>query len=106
MNPGILFEHRANVKKGDFDDAMRRGYRGVVVIGSNFYEVCFFDMATARFEIETNRLFAQAGLIIIPEMSFENMNRTVNYLHDQGYFLGSLKPHHAEEYGNYKEAEL
>jgi len=90
--------------EGGFDEreafeARARGHRShvcVVLSGGERYAVAFYDPVRLQQDLEEetaagHACIADPGMIVLPEITLEHMQRAVEQLVDQGYF-DSLRP--------------
>jgi len=78
------------------NDARDRGWLGSVSVRTSpdaTYKVTFYDTVRLpqdlEYEVETGRMcIAEPGLIVLPEITLENMEKAVHHLAGEGYFAG------------------
>lgn len=101
----IELEQARLIFEGGFDDldaynALGAGYRGAVVVelddGSR-HSIVFYDAVRLQQDLaEEAKLgtpfIAEHRMIVLTEVSLENMKAAVNHLHRAGYFARNGKP--------------
>jgi hypothetical protein len=76
------------------NDARDRGwlpYASVRTAPDATYKVTFYDAVRLAQDLESEPFIADPGLIVLPEITLENMENAVQRLVESGYFDG-LKP--------------
>ena len=100
----LLFSYRDKFHHSD--EIIMRGYLNAVVEinQTHFYEICFYSYDLVNGIIKNGGSIGEPGLIVIPEVKKEIMEKTVKELHSNSMFFHGLKEYPAEKYKNYKEA--
>lgn len=87
LDERLLFEVRAGGYSGDVLVQLRNGASYTVV----FYD-CTRLSQDLEYEVSTGRMcVADVGMIVLPEVTLDNMRTAVKRLAEEGYFDG-LKP--------------
>ena len=95
--PQLIFEGGFDVREAA--ESRDRGYRGHVWVefaNGERYSVVFYDPVRLQQDLddevkEGNPYVAEAGLIVVPEVTKENMEKAVCLLAEEGFFE-SLRP--------------
>lgn len=75
-------------------DADERGFLSHVLVeidGTDFYPVCFYSIGELAGELREDprypdKVVAEIGMIVLPELSLDRMEKAVQWLCEKGYF--------------------
>jgi hypothetical protein len=106
----LLFSNPASLSKGDFDDSMRRGYRGDILIeinGIDYYELSFWDLVNVGYEINESEPFFyfNPNLILLKEVSYEEMLRVCEILVNQDWYFKMRKKYPKSKVKKFAEVQ-
>ena len=76
------------------DEANDRGFLSHVLVeigGTDFYPVCFYSIGELAGELRDDptypdKLVAETGMIVLPEITLDRMEKAVQWLCETGYF--------------------
>jgi hypothetical protein len=110
MKIKILFENIDFPVKIDEDISFGKGYKSAIVnIEKFYYEVTFYDIIRINQHLESEKYYANSGLIIVNGLSYKSIRDTIVELANLNYFalrMLSIEKHEIVQFENYKELKF